>query len=677
MTDTAARQRQLIGSTAAWAANNIVLGNGEIGIEVVSGSDVRMKVGDGTLTFSALPYASASSTTINTATQAALDAKLALAGGTMTGLLVLSGDPATALGAATKQYVDGINSTLSTSISGKLSTSGGTLTGYLTLNGAPTSNLHAATKAYVDTGDAAKVSKSGDTMTGALVLAADPANALEAATKQYVDGGAYQTTVGGSSAYAGKVVKLNSGGLLDSSLLPVSATYLGTVNLTVAYALSGSFTAGNYYAVSATGTIDSSWATRLNGSPTTCSAGQTIIYNGSTSKWDLVGDTTSSSAIAGKLDKTGGTMTGALILAADPTTALGAATKQYADTMLPKAGGTMTGLITLSADPTSALHAATKQYVDAADTTITSAYTAADTALSSSLTTSINGKLSLSGGTLTGALTLSGAPTSTLHAATKAYVDAGDALAVLRSNNLSDLSSVSNARTNLGLGSLATLSAVGTAQLTDANVTTAKLADASVTSAKIADGNVTTAKIADNSVTGAKIALGSDAQGDIMYYNGTDWVRLAAGSPGQFLKTNGTGANPVWATASGGSVLLGTLTTTSGVTQTLSGLSLGGFTQIWIVYKAVSGSNGGTSQSITIDGVAASTPLTGNTQTITGHVRLYLTTGIFETITKNSSGTWGYQTGATSYSTTTTALVFGWVGSGNFDAGSIDVYGVP
>jgi hypothetical protein len=32
-------------------------------------------------------------------------------------------------------------------------------------------------------------------------------------------------------------------------------------------------------------------------------------------------------------------------------------------------------------------------------------------------------KLNLSGGTLTGALTLSGAPTSNLHAATKAYVD--------------------------------------------------------------------------------------------------------------------------------------------------------------------------------------------------------------------------------------------------------------
>lgn len=41
------------------------------------------------------------------------------------------------------------------------------------------------------------------------------------------------------------------------------------------------------------------------------------------------------------------------------------------------------------------------------------------------------------------------------------------------------------------------------------------------------------------------------AQGDILYYNGTDWVRLGAGTSGQFLKTQGTGANPVWANAGG------------------------------------------------------------------------------------------------------------------------------
>ena len=366
MADTFARMRQIIGTTADWTANNIVLASGEFGIEVVTSSDVRLKVGDGTTAFLTLPYASASSTTINTATQTALNAKVALSGDTMTGLLVLSGDPSAALGAATKQYVDNINSTLTTSISGKLATTGGTLTGFLTLSADPSSALHSATKQYVDAGDALKVAKSGDTMSGFLTLSADPTSALHAATKQYVDGGAYQTSVGGSATYAGKVVKLNASGVLDSSLVAVSSVYLGTVNLTTTYTLSGSYSIGNYFAVSTTGTVDSSWNTHLNGSPSTCGAGQFIIYS-ATGKWDLVGDTSSSSAITGKLDKAGGTMTGALILNADPATALGAATKQYVDTFVLKSGATMTGLLVLSADPSAALGAATKQYVDTAD----------------------------------------------------------------------------------------------------------------------------------------------------------------------------------------------------------------------------------------------------------------------------------------------------------------------
>lgn len=39
---------------------------------------------------------------------------------------------------------------------------------------------------------------------------------------------------------------------------------------------------------------------------------------------------------------------------------------------------------------------------------------------------------------------------------------------------------------------------------------------------------------------------GSSAQGDILYRNGSDWTRLAAGISGQVLKTQGAGANPTW-----------------------------------------------------------------------------------------------------------------------------------
>ena len=37
------------------------------------------------------------------------------------------------------------------------------------------------------------------------------------------------------------------------------------------------------------------------------------------------------------------------------------------------------------------------------------------------------------------------------------------------------------------------------------------------------------------------------AQGDLAYYNGTNWVDLGAGSSGQYLQTEGGSANPIWA----------------------------------------------------------------------------------------------------------------------------------
>ena len=56
--------------------------------------------------------------------------------------------------------------------------------------------------------------------------------------------------------------------------------------------------------------------------------------------------------------------------------------------------------------------------------------------------------------------------------------------------------------------------------------------------------------IAANSIDGTHIQLGSDVSGDVMYYNGTNYVRLGKGSDDQVL-TLASGA-PSWATAASG-----------------------------------------------------------------------------------------------------------------------------
>jgi len=50
-----------------------------------------------------------------------------------------------------------------------------------------------------------------------------------------------------------------------------------------------------------------------------------------------------------------------------------------------------------------------------------------------------------------------------------------------------------------------------------------------------------------NDLTDVIITAG--AQGDVLYFDGTDWRNLGAGASGKFLRTNGAGANPSWETA--------------------------------------------------------------------------------------------------------------------------------
>ena len=332
--------------------------------------------------------------------QTQLASKLPLAGGTMTGAITLAADPVASLQPATKQYTDAADAL-------KVAKAGDTMTGALVLSGAPTADLHASTKKYVDdlnatqatyidTQDALKVAKSGDTMTGFLTLHADPTGVLHAATKQYVDGGL-------------------SGHTSDATLHLTSGQNAFLDGLTVT-------------------------STEVNYLQGTTSAVQTQLD--------------------AKLPLAGGTMTGSIELAADPSAPLQPATKQYTDAAdalkVNKAGDTMTGFLTLSANPTSSMHSATKNYVDSTVTThasdeakhltvdqntlidgITVSFSDVNqlTGIASNVQDQIDSKVNLSGGTMTGLLTLSADPSTGLQAATKQYTDNQDALKVSKAGD--------------------------------------------------------------------------------------------------------------------------------------------------------------------------------------------------------------------------------------------------
>jgi len=136
-------------------------------------------------------------------------------------------------------------------------------------------------------------------------------------------------------------------------------------------------------------------------------------------------------------------------------------------------------------------------------------------------------------------------------------------------------------RTTLGLGTLATQSGTfsGTSSGTNTGDQTitltgdvtgsgtgsfaATIANDAVTNAKLANMTASTIKARitastgdpeDATLTQVLDLVGSAAQGDILYRGTSTWSRLAAGTSGTYLKTNGTGSDPEWATvsASGG-----------------------------------------------------------------------------------------------------------------------------
>lgn len=98
---------------------------------------------------------------------------------------------------------------------------------------------------------------------------------------------------------------------------------------------------------------------------------------------------------------------------------------------------------------------------------------------------------------------------------------------------------------------------------------------------KADDSEITTLTTSLNAKITAPASL---AQGDVLYYNGSAWARLAAGTSGHVLKTRGAGQNPVFE-AGGSWELIGTYVASS--SASLDVTNLGAFRAIRVLFNSL------------------------------------------------------------------------------------------
>lgn len=135
----------------------------------------------------------------------------------------------------------------------------------------------------------------------------------------------------------------------------------------------------------------------------------------------------------------------------------------------------------------------------------------------------------------------------------------------------------------------------------------------------------------------------------------------------------------------GGMTLLGTINTTSGSSQSLSGLTLTGYKQLYFVFNGVAMTSAG---NVTLSlGSQAITGTLPAPSTVYGHAALDLAVGTFITVSTSAatvsfasntppSGS-NFYAGRTSYTTASTSVAVGVIGtSPSFTAGTVTVYGV-
>lgn len=382
-----------------------------------------------------------------------------LAGDTMTGALTLPADPTANLEAATKQYVDAqvlaastdtfVSSGVANSTSLTLTRNDGNtvvvdmsaLEDVRVASGALAANtltltMNDASTVDIDLSDLAEDvfvasgAVSGNTLTltmnDASTVAIDVSNLSD---KHVVSGALVANTITLTMSDA-TTVAIGVGDI--DTRIAQAKLVTGSFNTSTGQ-LSGTYGNGGNFVIA---DLDGRYVQTVNGVQAD-SNGNVAVALTETNVGTLAGRPTTANAgvvyiVASDPDANND---GRTFIYDDDTTAwyevatsdTGANDARYVNT----AGDTMNGTLTLAADPTSALEAATKQYVDNNQKFVNAAaFTAASGDLtltlndSSTVAANLDGRfVKLAGDTMTGPLVLSADPTADLEATTKQYVD--------------------------------------------------------------------------------------------------------------------------------------------------------------------------------------------------------------------------------------------------------------
>ncbi len=254
---------------------------------------------------------------------------------------------------------------------------GDTMTGPLILSGDPVNVNDAVNKHYTDTGLATKLNLSGGTMTGPLILSGDPVDSLGATTKQYVDGLVNQV----SGEFAAPVQTLADLAAVPYAGLPDKQLRLvEDAGAIFRYDTASTDTADGVNVILSTGnTGPGRWikvqaATQYHNTLYGIQGGAANDYLHLTTAEKNGYDahlanttihlTATESAWLATINASAAEVNYLVGVTSSVQTQLDG--KQAALGYVPvnKAGDTMTGMLTLSGDPTADGHAATKHYVD-------------------------------------------------------------------------------------------------------------------------------------------------------------------------------------------------------------------------------------------------------------------------------------------------------------------------